>query len=265
MTETILKAGYYQFKPEFGKPQRNLSQIIGAIKKATADLIVLPELPFTGYLFNDREELKNLAQAIDNSAIVETLTDLCKDKNFHIVTGFAERDKDRLFNSALLIGPQRVLQVYRKLHLFYNEENIFDPGDRPFAVTQVGPAKVGMMICFDYMFPEAARSLALQGADLIAHPSNLVLDYCQPAMLTRCLENNIFAITANRCGTDKRPQGELTFTGKSQIAGPKGTLIHHAPESGAELFIAEIDLDLARDKMVTEYNHVLDDRRPEYY
>jgi len=265
MHQNIFKAGYFQFNPEFGNPQANLARIIKGIKKANAHLIVLPELPFTGYLFEDREELKNLAQPLNDSPIVDSLINLCKEKNFHIVSGFAEKDKDRLFNSALLIGPQGILQVYRKLHLFFNEKNIFDPGDLPLEVSTINDAKTGLLVCFDYMFPEAARKLALQGADIIAHPSNLVLDYGQSAMITRCLENNIFAITANRVGTEKRINRELAFTGKSQIAGPKGKLIHRSTDHETALFITEIDLSSARDKMVTGFNHVLEDRRPEFY
>jgi len=71
--------------------------------------------------------------------------------------------------------------------------------------------RVGMMVCFDWAFPEVARALALKGADLIGHPANLVLTYCQQAMVTRCIENLVFAVTANRYGTEERPHGELTL------------------------------------------------------
>ena len=94
-----------------------------------------------------------------------------------------------------------------------------------------------MMICFDWIFPETARLLALAGADVIAHPSNLVLDWCQTAMVTRCLENNIFSVTANRYGTEKRTGTSLTFTGGSRICAPRGQVLADAAESGDELRI----------------------------
>mgnify|MGYP001439503708 FL=1 len=122
-----------------------------------------------------------------------------------------------------------------------------------------------MMVCFDWVFPEVARALALAGADIICHPSNLVLGYCQQAMLTRCLENKVYAITANRYGFDHRPHGNLRFTGRSQIVAPGGTLLHKAASQRDELFVMDIDPALARDKSITPRNEVLRDRRPEFY
>ena len=121
------------------------------------------------------------------------------------------------------------------------------------------------MICFDWVFPEVARTLALRGADLLCHPSNLVLTYCQKTMLTRCLENSVFAVTANRTGTEIRPRGELVFTGQSQIVGPKGDVIVSSNSQSQELILREIDIDSARDKSITDNNDLHSDRRPEYY
>jgi len=130
----------------------------------------------------------------------------------------------------------------------------------------VAGARIGMMICFDWAFPEIARSLALQGADLLCHPSNLVLPgHCQLAMRARCLENGIFAITANRCGEDRRPQGTLRFTGRSQIVGTRGEVLVRAPAATAAVRVAEIDPASSRDKNLTPRNHLLRDRRPEFY
>ena len=84
-------------------------------------------------------------------------------------------------------------------------------------------------------------------------------------MLTRCLENKVYAITANRFGMDKRPFGTIRFTGNSQIVAPGGTLIYRSNSQREELFVMEIDPELARDKRITEVNEVLADRRPEYY
>ncbi|TDI85198.1 MAG: acyltransferase [Caldithrix sp.] len=260
-----MRIGYYQFRPLFGQIKKNLGKVISALKDIEADLIVLPELPFTGYYFADREETRILAEDPDDSSTVHSLKALCKERNLYLVTGFAERKRDKIFNSALLIGPEGLVHTYRKLHLFNEEKNWFDAGDTPLTLQAVRGARIGTMICFDWIFPEVARALAVQGAHIICHPSNLVLNYCQQTMLSRCLENSVFAITANRFGADKRPHGELKFTGKSQIVAPKGVLLHRAAAQREALYTTEIDPQRAEDKNITALNQMMDDRRPEFY
>ena len=260
-----MKVGYYQFRPLFGKVRHNLNRVVQKLAGVGADLIVLPELAFTGYYFRDRNEVRALAEVPAKSGTVAVLTALCKSNKLRIVTGFVEKDRDRYFNSALLIGPKGIEHIYRKLHLFNEETRWFDAGDIPLQVNRIGNVRIGMMVCFDWVFPEVARVLALQGADIICHPSNLVLHYCQQTMLTRCLENKVYAITANRYGSDWRPHGQLKFTGRSQIVVPGGTLVHRAGSQRDELFVMDIDPALARDKSITPRNEVLRDRRPEFY
>ena len=259
------RVGYFQFAPEFGKVMTNLSKVVSALKGIEADIVVLPELPFTGYYFQDRAELVSLAEDPNDSPTVLALVDLCRENDFYLVTGFAEKAADKIFNSALLIGASGIIQTYRKLHLFNTEKEYFDPGDKQLESIEIRGARVGLMVCYDWAFPEVARTLALQGADLICHPSNLVLAWGQQAMLTRCLENGVFAVTANRIGSDIRPRGTVTFTGQSQVAGPKGALLHQSGLNEQELFIIEIDLDQARNKRVTPRSDLLKDRRPAFY
>ena len=121
------------------------------------------------------------------------------------------------------------------------------------------------MICFDWIFPEVARSLALRGADILCHPSNLVLTYCQKTMLTRSLENSVYSITANRTGKETRPRGELLFTGQSQIVGPKGEIIASSNSDQEAVVLCDIDLFDARNKLITENNNLFADRRPAFY
>ena len=106
-----------------------------------------------------------------------------------------------MFNSSVLVRPDGSREVYRKVHLFLDEKSIFTPGDLGFPVFEACGTTIGMMICFDWIFPEAARSLALAGAEIICHPSNLLLPWCQAAMVTRCQENMVLAVTSNRVGT----------------------------------------------------------------
>jgi predicted amidohydrolase len=121
------------------------------------------------------------------------------------------------------------------------------------------------MICFDWVFPEVARVLALKGAQILCHPSNLVLPYCPRAMITRCIENGVFAITVNRVGTEARAGMELTFIGTSQVVGPRGDVLVRADDKEEGLRIIDIDPSLADNKMVTPTNDVIKDRKPELY
>jgi predicted amidohydrolase len=260
-----MKVGFYQFKPVFGKADQNVRKVVNVLQQVDADLLILPELAFTGYYFSGKDELQTLAEDPQKSTIIEALTALCKEKKYHIVTGFAEKCRDKYFNSAILIGPTGIEHIYRKLHLFNEEKLYFDAGDIPLQINTVRDATIGIMVCFDWAFPEVSRALAIQGAEIICHPSNLVLSYCQQTMLSRCLENRVFAITTNRFGADNRPQGTLRFTGKSQIVAPGGELIHRAASQREALFITEIDPAAAQNKNITALNDLFDDRRPEFY
>ncbi len=260
-----MRVGYYQFHPEFGAPGQNLEKAESALAGVDADIIVLPELAFTGYFFEDRGELNELAEDVSASPTVQGLTRLCKSNDFYLVAGFAERCGESLYNAALVIGPSGLLHCYRKLHLFNTEKEYFDPGDTPLKTIEIRGVHVGVMICFDWVFPEVARSLALQGADLICHPSNLVLAYCQKAMVTRCLENSVYAVTANRTGTETRPRGELSFTGQSLIVGPKGEIMAGSDSGEEAVVVRDIDVSAARKKLMTENNDLFADRRPDFY
>jgi len=260
-----MKVGFIQFEVQFGDKQANLNAIARLMEQAEADLWVLPELCNTGYIFASREELVQLAEPVPDGETVQFLIGLARHRSSHIVAGIAENDGLAFYNSAILVNGRGLLGCYRKIHLFDQEKNWFAPGNLPFQVWDIGLAKVGLMICFDWIFPEAARSLALKGAELICHPSNLVLPYCQNAMVTRCLENRIFAITANRIGSERRGGRSLTFTGSSQITGTKGEILYRASNDSEDAVVIDIDPALARDKWVTPNNHVVEDRRPEMY
>jgi predicted amidohydrolase len=263
--EHKLKVGFFQFSPELGRKERNLERTTDAIRGAEADLLVLPELFNTGYLFENKEELKRSAEFIPDGPTFRALADAASGKGMILVFGMAERKGESCYNSSVLVTPAGDFWVYRKLHLFDREKLWFTPGNRELEVTDLGEAKVGMMICFDWIFPEVARILTLKGADIICHPSNLVLGYCQKAMVTRCLENGVFAITANRTGTEEKGAVKLRFTGESQVVDPKGKTLKAAGPSGEGVWTVDIDPALARDKTFTPRNDLLGDRRIEFY
>lgn len=272
------RIGFLQFEPVFGDVAGNLARIEAALEPARggADLLVLPELATTGYNFVSRQELASLAEPVPDGPSTRRLTALAARLGAHLVVGLAEAAPAEsgtaaggaLYNSAALIGPGGWIGTYRKVHLYDREKLLFDPGNLGFPVHGLsGPisARVGMMICFDWRFPEAARRLALSGADLIAHPSNLVGPWCQAAMVTRCLENRVFAVTANRTGSEDRGGHRLDFTGQSQIVNPDGVVLVRAGDTGPGLSIVEIDPPAARQKSINANNDLFGDRRPEFY
>jgi predicted amidohydrolase len=259
-----MRVGFLQFAPVFGSKAVNHERVADFLSGVKADLIVLPELFSTGYLFESREELRGLAE--DESGESYTfLKRLSKDMGTAIVASIAEREAEECYNTCLLCDGGEIKARYRKVHLFDREKELFTPGDLPFPVHDLGGVRIGMMVCFDWIFPESARVLAIKGAQIICHPSNLVLPYCPRAMITRCIENGVFAITANRVGAEARAGLDLTFIGLSQVVAPRGDILIRATEKEEVVRVIDIDPSEADDKMVTRRNHVIDDRRPEFY
>ncbi|MCF7793101.1 MAG: beta-ureidopropionase [Candidatus Cloacimonetes bacterium] len=262
----MYKIGVLQFEPKFLKIQENLKKMEELLATVNADLVVLPELATSGYLFKTKSELEKAAEPAKTGVTANLFTRLAKEKNTSYVVGFAEKDGDKFYNSSLLVNPAGTIHVYRKTHLFYEEKKWFLPGNSGLKVFEAKDGvKVGLMICFDWIFPESARTLALRGAQIIAHSANLVLPWCQQAMITRSLENRVFSITSNRTGTEKNMDSELTFTGMSQILSTKGEILHRCTETEETVQIVEIYPEKADDKKVTEYNHAFNDRRTEMY
>jgi predicted amidohydrolase len=260
-----MKIGFLQTTPEFGDKGANLERVAALLEGLSADLVVLPELFSTGYVFTDTAELAALAEPFPGGPTAEFLAGLARERNAALVAGVLEREGARYFNSAVAFGPEGHLATYRKTHLFRMEKRWFAPGDTGFRVFRFRGVSVGMMICFDWIFPEAARALALAGAQVICHPSNLVLPHCQKATVTRCLENRVFIVTANRAGVEDRGGTRMVFTGGSQVTAPSGEVLAHAPEEGESLGVVEIDPADALRKNITPENDLFRDRRPNCY
>lgn len=261
-----MKVSFIQTSPVFGDVRKNADRAAEKIAKLDSELIVLPELFSTGYQFRSKKELLDLAEEVPTGYSVKMLIEAAKDKGAFIVAGLAERAGKKAYNSAVLVGPKGLVGTYRKAHLFWDEKKIFAKGDTPFKVYRAGKAKIGMMICFDWLFPEAARTLALLGADIICHPSNLVLPYCPQAMITRSLENRVFTITANRVGTEERVEGKrLKFIGTSQVTSPDGEVLVRAGAAKEAAATIEIDPARARSKRITPLNDIFRDRRTDLF
>ena len=257
----MLKAAYIQFAPVFGDEKKNIEKLNILIDNSKqADLLVIPELANTGYNFSSRKEAFSLAEEIGKSGFIEFLESKAKKHNTFIVSGYNEKENDKLFNTSILVGPSGYLGKYRKIHLFMNEKDIFEKGNSGLPVFDIGFCKLGMLVCFDYLFPEIWRILALKGADIICHPANFVTEFGQKVVPSHAIVNRIFTITANRIGSEK----DLTFTGRSIISNPFGEIISQA-KGNEEIGFADIDISLSRNKMITERNHVFNDRQTEDY
>ena len=252
-------------RPEFGAIKYNVENAVKKIIKLDAELVVLPELFSTGYQFKSAAEAFKYAESAHTGYAAIRLKEVAARVGCYIVAGIAEKSGSSVYNSSILVGPDGFIGVYRKAHLFSDERNIFKKGNTPFKVYDIGFARVGMMICFDWIFPEVARTLALMGADIICHPSNLVLPHCPAAMITRCLENRVFAITANRVGSEKRIKGaQLRFIGSSQVVSPDGAVLT-CSKRRVEAKTVEIKVDASRSKKIKSGNDLLKERRRALY
>ncbi|MBC8384042.1 MAG: hypothetical protein H8E57_00825 [Candidatus Cloacimonetes bacterium] len=260
------KVGVCQFKPELFRMERNLETMESMLSNMQADLIVLPELAASGYIFNSMEEVESVSESANNGATARLFQKLAKLNDCSYVVGFAENDCGKFYNSSMLVNPNGEIFIYRKIHLFFEEKKWFSSGNLGFSVFKAkNGIKVGLMVCFDWIFPESVRTLTLNGAQIIAHSANLVLPFCQQAMITRSIENRIFSITANRTGLGKNGDKELLFTGQSQILTENGEIIKRLNETENTVFITEINPEKADNKNITEWNNILTDRKTEFY
>ncbi|CAN5567388.1 apolipoprotein N-acyltransferase [soil metagenome] len=264
-----------QTNPAYLAPSQNCRQLgvqlHNKLQDAEApDLVVLPELFATGYFFNSREDLAKVAEPLGEGRVFDWLRTMAADLGTAFVAGYPERSGKQYYNSAVIVHPDGAITNYRKTHLYYKEKLYFTPGDSGFVVTDIQTReglsyRLGVMVCFDWYFPESARTLALEGADVIAHPSNLVRPNCPQAMPIRALENHVFTVTANRIGAETAHNETLRFIGQSLICSPTGQVLASAPADEPAMINAAINPHESRDRQLTAHNHLFGDRRTEHY
>ena len=254
-----------------GQWQANADRASQLVREADADLVVLPELAFSGYFFESTDRARELAEPVPDGPSCRLLADLAAETGSTLVAGILENGGETLYNSAVVVTPRGVLGTYRKTHLYYEETMHFAPGDSGFAVWTVADRegrayRLGVMICYDWFFPEALQTLALHhGADIIAHPSNLVMPHCPDAMPYRALENGVFTATANRTGTESNGSESLRFIGQSVICSPGAETLARAPDHGHAVIRAAVNPAAARDKALNRLNDRRTDRREAFY
>ncbi len=259
-----MRIGFLQLRPKFGATKNNVRKAVTLLSRVSDATIVLPELFNTGYLFRNEHELASLAERVPGGYTTTELKKIAKRKRLNIVFGIAQKYKRKYYNAAVYISPKGKVEIYQKVHLFEREKLFFTRG-KSFKVVPTGEAKLGLMVCFDWIFPEVSRLLTLRGANILCHPSNLVLPYAQDAMKTRCIENRVFSVTANRIGTERRGTVTLTFTGGSQIVSPAGEVLATAGDRSESLKVVDVNIEEAKNKNVTPSNDIIDDRAPSLY
>lgn len=264
-----------QMEPRIGHKEDNVARSIAFIDRAAAEgaaLVVLPELVNTGYVFASRAEAFALAETSPDGPTTLAWIEAARRNQIYIVAGIAEREGERLYNSAVVIGPDGWLGVYRKLHLWGDEHLFFEAGDKGLPLFHTQWGRLGVAICYDGWFPEVYRLLAMQGADVVAIPTNWVPMPGQPAnreamatslAMANAHSNALNIVCANRIGTERGQP----FIGQSLIIGAQGwPLAGPASEDSEQVLYASINLKQTRQaRHLTAFNHVLRDRRDDLY
>lgn len=266
-----------QTVPEFGAVERNRDRTVDAVRaNADADLVVLPELSTTGYVFESTDEVAAMAEPADGET-ARAWASVAAETDAWIVGGFAEVDGDAYYNSALVVSPDGVEAVYRKVHPWNEEGRWFGAGDELVAV-DAPFGRLGVQICNDLWFGEQTTAQALDGVDVVAVPTNWVPASASEARaaegrpggwtigvhqaIAHANANRVFVACADRAGTERG----VTFEGQSVVVDPDGAAAAGpAPASGEHTLAADCDLSMAREKELTSRDDVLADRRPDVY
>ena len=264
-----------QLDPVVGDLDGNRELALAAISEAVelgADVIVLPELTTSGYMFESAEEAASVALAPDHEILREWGA-AARASGVILAGGFAERGEDgHTYNSAAVFDPTGLRAVYRKLHLWDREKLWFAPGEQPPPVIDTALGKLSVIVCYDVEFPELTRMVALAGTQLLLVPTNWPLmgrpDGERPAEVLIAMAaargNRMAVACADRTGVER----DQPWTGCSTIIGADGWVA--AEKAGADALTlgpvtADIDLELALDKRYTELADVFADRRPSLY
>jgi N-carbamoylputrescine amidase len=273
--QSRIKVACLQMEPRIGQVQANVErslELIAQAAQAGAKLAVLPELCNSGYVFKSREEARALAETVPGGPTCEAWMAAARRQSMFIVAGITEAEDERLYNSAVLIGPDGYIGTYRKNHLWGDENTIFEPGNLGVPVFDIGAGRIACAICYDIWFPEIFRLAALQGADLLCVATNWVPMPAQPGnlpMMANILAmggahaNSMFVAAADRIGIERGQP----FLGNSLIVSHTGwPLAGPASLDREEMLLADIDLaEARRHRHLTDFNERLRDRRTDMY
>jgi predicted amidohydrolase len=256
-----------QMAPRVGEYEANQAAVREAVAGAGADVVVVPELATSGYVFESVEEARSVARPA-GEALAPWIS-AAADHACVVAGGFAELDGDVLYNSGALVDGSGVLAVYRKLHLWDREQLFFTPGSVLPPVVDTAVGRLAMCICYDLEFPEVVRGLALRGAELVCAPTNWPdegrPDGERPIEVVRTMaaasSNRVFVAAADRCGRERG----VDWVGGSAIIAPSGFPLAGPGLAGTGVLRASIEVAQARDKRIGDRNDVLADRRVDVY
>ena len=261
-----------QIDPQLGEVDRNLERIERAVTEAAhrgAKLAVLPEAAVTGYAYHSLDEALPVARRATMVA-ADLLSGLAQEHQLSIICGSLEPEGDEIYNVAYILAADGRRFQYRKTHLpFLWIDRFATPGPDAPQVYELEGLRVGVLICYDLRFPEAARICALDGADLIALPTNWPVGVeFHPELFApaRAAENHCYLLACDRVGTER----ETTFIGRSILVDYDGRRLATASDVDEEVLVAEVDPDAARATHVRRRpgEHEWDtiaDRRPGLY
>jgi predicted amidohydrolase len=257
---------------EIGNVEANRRKVVDHIRAAadsSAEIAVFPECALTGYCFDSLEEAAAFAEPIDGPS-AETIASACRQTGIYAIVGFIERGVEEFYNAALVVGPEGILGAYRKVHLPYlGVDRFLTPGDQPFALFELPQGRVGVNICYDASFPEAARTLKLLGAQLIILPTNWPTGaWRTPEFVinARAHENHVNFAAVNRVGCERGWQ----FIGRSKVVDFNGDTLGEADREGEQILYSQVDLEGADNNRIVNVAGAyeidrLADRRPEFY
>lgn len=267
-----IRVAAVQMDPKLGANAANLAEIKARTREAAdggAKLVVFPECALSGYGFESRDEALLHAETVPGPA-TDALAALCRERDIHLVVGMLERLEGKLFNVAVLVGPEGVVGTYRKIHLpFLGVDRFVDPGDRPLALHHAGELRLGLHICYDASFPETGRVLTLLGADVLVIITNWPVQSASTAEHlppTRAIENVVYVLACDRVGEERG----CAFAGRSSIVDPNGDVLARAGATDPAILFGEVDPARARRKRLVRVPGVyeldrINDRRPEHY
>jgi len=261
-----------QMDVAIGDVEANRRRIVERMRTAAesgAELVIFPECALTGYCFDSLEEAAPFAETIDGRSS-EAISEVCRQTGAHAVVGFIEKDGPDFYNAGMLVGPDGFIGDYRKVHLpFLGVDRFLTPGDKQFRVFELPFGRIGINICYDASFPEAARALKLLGAELIILPTNWPTGAWRTAEFiinARACENHVNFAAANRCGVERGWE----FIGRSKVVDFNGDTLGEASREGEEMLTIEVDLQEANKNKIVNVagSYEIDrlaDRRPEFY
>jgi len=274
-----VRAAVVQFEPRVGVENLKANAVaveerLSAAADNGAGLVVLPELATTGYVFKTRDEAYAHAEPVPGGRSVEMFVRIAAERSLYIVGCVVEQADGRLYDTAVLAGPDGYIGRYRKTHLWNTEKLWFTPGDEGFAVFDTRIGRIGLLVCWDIWFPETARIVTQMGADIICIPTGWcwtppplydASGTCMAAHLTitAAHANNVFIATADRIGQERG----TGFMGNSLIASTNGWPINRIAGPDEDTIIYA-DLDLVRSRTAPIWNQLNDlhrDRRTDLY